>query len=165
MLRNFIDVKVNLYDINALITQRFYFVSILVLNYIDASMRTIIYDIKGFTHKGCFGSYAIIFYGTSSFSKAEAIMIHIVSKSQDIHEFVVNINIFENKLCSKELARHVVNTPTKNLNQKPIIGYSHNNVEFVRKRVVQKIPVKSVLTSISMQIVALHFPRGTQFLN
>ena len=87
----------------------------LVRQYIGAALNTVIDDLKKFLHHHCFEEYAIVFDGSPSFAEAECINIRIVSKKWEIYDFVVCLNLYAKKLCSEELARHIVDNVKKRL--------------------------------------------------
>lgn len=67
-------------------------------------------ECRRFLHNDCFKEYSIIFDGTPTFAKCEAIMIRVVTRQYHIYQLVVKVSIFEKNLKHEELANHLLTT-------------------------------------------------------
>ena len=73
-------------------------------------------DLKQYIKEGCFKEFSIKFDGTPSFAEAECIILRIVSKKIDIHEFVVvALHLYAEKQKSQDLVVYIIDTITRKL--------------------------------------------------
>ena len=66
--------------------------------YINMVHETSLNDIMKILHKFGFIQCGLIFYGTSSFSEAEAIIVRFVTKDWQVIDLFMNCSIFDKKL-------------------------------------------------------------------
>ena len=82
----------------------------LTRTYLKGALEVLLLDLRTFLKVHCFDEYSIIMDGTPSFAAAECIIIRIVSRSYDIHEFVISLGLFKKSLKGSELASNVINS-------------------------------------------------------
>lgn len=82
----------------------------LTRTYLKGALEVLLQDLRTFLKVHCFDEYSIIMDGTPSFAAAECIIIRTVSRSYDIHEFVISLGLFKKSLNGSELASHVIDS-------------------------------------------------------